>query len=61
MFIKKNCSHKHKYQLVKWFHKLTNEPLYYVRQRSKKQLYFFYYNSQILKKELNIIVKQPRK
>jgi len=61
MFKENNCPYKYRYQLVEWFHKLTNEPLSHVKQRSTRQLRFFYYNSQILKKEVTITVKQPRR
>ena len=42
------CLYRHKYQLVEWFHKRTNEPLHKVKKRSKKQLYWLFYNSAIV-------------
>ena len=36
------CLYRYKYQLVEWFHQRTNEPLYKVKKRSKKQLYWMF-------------------
>jgi len=45
---KMQCLYRHKYQLVEWFHQRTNEPLHKVKKRSKKQLYWLFYNSAIV-------------
>jgi len=43
------CLYSYKYQLVEWFHKATNEPLYKIKKRSKKQLYWMFNNPVIVK------------